>query len=258
MRAPSLPTPQLASLIASAPARARAAARDAALDGPVRRTVADLLHTVRRGIEWYGAIAPGTKAAARFGAFGEGSCIAFPTATLYGVAGIHLGRDTLVGRSCTLTVGYGIGAATPERGLVVGDRCVLGARTTITAHESITLGDDVWFGQGVFVSDASHGYLDPEVPIGLQLGAHEPVSIGAGSWIGHHAIVLPGARIGRNVVVAAGSVVRGEVPDHRVVAGVPARVVRHLEPGVGWVGREAGDVRAVRDNEAVVSYLTTG
>jgi serine acetyltransferase len=45
--------------------------------------------------------------------------------------------------------------------------------------------------------------------------------------------VLPGARIGRNVVIAAGSVVRGDVPDRCVVAGVPAKVVRTYAAG-GW------------------------
>jgi hypothetical protein len=46
--------------------------------------------------------------------------------------------------------------------------------------------------------------------------------------------VLPGACIGRNVVIAAGSVVRGTVPDQCVAAGVPARVVRVYAPGDGW------------------------
>jgi acetyltransferase-like isoleucine patch superfamily enzyme len=46
--------------------------------------------------------------------------------------------------------------------------------------------------------------------------------------------VLPGARIGRNVVIAAGSVVRGEVPDRCVVAGVPAKVVRAYTEA-GWL-----------------------
>jgi len=39
-------------------------------------------------------------------------------------------------------------------------------------------------------------------------------------------------------------VVRGEVEDHAVVAGNPARVVRRLEPGLGWVGT-GGDVRPI-------------
>ena len=42
------------------------------------------------------------------------------------------------------------------------------------------------------------------------------------------------------MVVAAGSVVRGAVPDRCVVAGVPARVVRSYVPGDGWSGRLAG------------------
>src|SRR5438094_2950737 len=58
--------------------------------------------------------------------------------------------------------------------------------------------------------------------------------IGSGSWLGAGAVVLPGACIGRNVVIAAGSVVRGTVPDRCVVAGVPARVVRSYVPGDGW------------------------
>ena len=45
---------------------------------------------------------------------------------------------------------------------------------------------------------------------------------------------MPGARIGRNVVVAAGAVVRGEVPDHSVVAGAPAKVVRRWSEEEGW------------------------
>ena len=44
--------------------------------------------------------------------------------------------------------------------------------------------------------------------------------------------------------MAAGSVVRGEVADHTVVGGAPAKLIRRYEPGVGWVGAR-GDVRPV-------------
>src|SRR3712207_9214092 len=67
--------------------------------------------------------------------------------------------------------------------------------------------------------------------IGKQLGTHQPVRVGRGSWLGHGAVILPGATIGRQCVVAAGSVVRGDVPDHSVVAGVPAKVIRTLTDG---------------------------
>jgi len=61
------------------------------------------------------------------------------------------------------------------------------------------------------------------------------VRIGSGSWLGANAVILPGAQIGEHVVVAAGAVVRGEVPDRCVVAGVPARVVRRWVEGRGWL-----------------------
>lgn len=193
-----------------------------------------------------GAIAPGTAAAERFGSFGEGSVIAFPTATLYGEAQIHIGTGTMVSTWCTLAAGYSPTQTTvPPRALVIGDRSVIGMRSGIVAHESVVIGDDVWFGQEVYVTDANHGYQDPETPIGRQLGAHEPVRIGSGTWIGHGAVILPGTNLGRNVVVAAGSVVRGDIADHSVIGGVPARVIRRYVPGVGWERPDGGgDVKA--------------
>lgn len=201
------------------------------------------LHRAWDVVQRIGDVVPGTRLGDEFGTPAPGSAIGFPAATLMNVGSIHVGRDTLVGRHCTLSVGYGPGdPGAPARGLVIGERCVVGARCSLTAHTSIVLEDDVWLGQDVFVSDASHGYQQPDVPIGRQLGPHQPVRIGAGSWIGHGAIILPGTTIGRNVVVAAGSVVRGTVDDHAVVGGTPARVLRRYEPGLGWVSG-SGDLR---------------
>ncbi|MEO6988472.1 MAG: DapH/DapD/GlmU-related protein, partial [Aquihabitans sp.] len=120
-----------------------------------------------------GAIAPGTAAAEEFGSFGEGSVVAFPTATIYGQRSIHIGTNTMVSTWITLAAGYGPDQSTlAPRALVIGDRCVIGMRSGIVAHESIELGDDVWFGQDIYVTDGNHGYQDPHTPIGRQLGAH--------------------------------------------------------------------------------------
>ncbi|WP_436699593.1 acyltransferase [Nocardioides sp. BYT-33-1] len=206
-----------------------------ALRRPLRRLLNRSVHSAWRWAEHMGDVAPGTALADEFGTFGPGACLAFPLSAVVNASAIHVGRDTLIGKYATLSVGYGpTQRVLPTRGLVIGERCVLGARVCITAHESIEIDDDVWFGQDVFVSDASHGYEDPDVPIGRQFGAHRPVRVGAGSWIGHGAMILPGTTIGRNVVVAAGSVVRGEVPDHAVVGGVPAKLLRHLDAGGRW------------------------
>ena len=187
---------------------------------------------IHRGWRWMlsnGAVGPGSAAAERFGSFGRGSLLGFPWATLYGERQIHIGEDTLISAWTTLCSGYGPDQTTvPPRALVIGDRCVIGLRCGIVAHESIEIGDDVWFGQEIYVTDANHGFSDLSVPFGRQLGAHEPVRIGDGTWIGHGAVILPGTTIGRSVVVAAGAVVRGDVPDCCVVGGVPAKVIRHL------------------------------
>lgn len=222
-----------------------------------RRILNRLVHATQRWVARAGAIQPGTDIAQSFGTFGAGSYISYPMATMYGASSIHLGEDTLVGRNCSLLVGYAPDDPDiPARGIVIGDRCVVGAGSTFTAHSSITLGDDVWLGQNVFISDASHGYQDPDTPIGLQLGRHQPVAVGSGTWIGHGAIILPGATIGRQVVVGAGSVVRGVVPDHSVVAGVPAQIVRRLDPDVGWVATSNGaDVRPAWTASEIAAML---
>jgi acetyltransferase-like isoleucine patch superfamily enzyme len=194
-----------------------------------RRVLNEWVHRAWKRANSAGAIAPGTNLADRFGAFGSGSLIGFPPSSIYGECYIHIGSDTLFGIGATVTAGYSPDDhRVPDRALVVGDRCVIGTRASIVAHESIVIGDDVWTGQGVYITDANHGFDDLETPIGRQVGTHQPVSIGSGSWLGHGVVVLPGTTIGRNVVVAAGSVVRGQVPDHSVVAGVPAKLIRSL------------------------------
>ena len=193
---------------------------------------------VHRGWAWVratGAVTAGTGTGRRFRRFGPGSTMAFPTGTLFGEPWIEIGADTLVGEQVTLSAGMVPGQDLgPDPVIRIGDRCAIGRGSHVVGHLSIDIGDDVYTGPYVYITDQNHGYSDPAQPIGRQWPHNEPVRIGAGSWLGANAVVLPGARIGRNVVVAAGSVVRGEFPDHCVLAGVPARIVRRHVPGRGW------------------------
>ena len=50
-----------------------------------------------------------------------------------------------------------------------------------------------------------------------------------GVWVGSRVTILPGTVIGMDAIIAAGSVVAGDVPANKLVAGVPARVVRDLD-----------------------------
>ena len=53
--------------------------------------------------------------------------------------------------------------------------------------------------------------------------------IGAFTFVGSGAIILPGTKIGKGCVIGAGSVVRGEIPDHSVVLGNPGKIVGTTE-----------------------------
>ncbi len=194
-----------------------------------------LVHRLWQAAQRAGAITADTPAGREFAAFGPGSVIGFPAAALYNQRWIEIGAGTLVAPQVSLSAGMLPGQDLGERPVLrIGDRCVIGRGSHIVAHYSIVIGDDVFTGPYVYITDQNHGYTDPDVPIGRQWPGNEAVSIGPGSWLGAGVVVLPGACIGRNVVVAAGSVVRGQVPDHCVIAGVPAKVVREYVAGHGW------------------------
>jgi acetyltransferase-like isoleucine patch superfamily enzyme len=89
----------------------------------------------------------------------------------------------------------------------------------------IDIGDDVMIGPNVQLISSGHP-LDPETRRRSITVA--PVRIGRGVWIAAGATVLQGVTVGDDAVVGAGAVVTKDVPPRTLVAGVPARVVRHL------------------------------
>ena len=119
----------------------------------------------------------------------------------------------------------------------IGDRTMIGRGSHVVGHFSIDIGDDIQTGPYVYITDQNHVYEDPDMPIGLQWPKEASVSVGSGTWLGTGVVVLPGAQIGRNVVVGAGSVVIGELPDHCVAVGSPARVVKRYVDGRGLGAR---------------------
>jgi acetyltransferase-like isoleucine patch superfamily enzyme len=108
------------------------------------------------------------------------------------------------------------------RGSQVGDYC------HITCSKRVEIGEDVLMGQRVFISDSNHVYRDIAAPILAQGLTARPVLIGAGTWLGNHAVVV-GCSIGRNCVIGANAVVTRDVPDYCVVAGAPARVIKRYD-----------------------------
>jgi acetyltransferase-like isoleucine patch superfamily enzyme len=203
--------------------------------GLVRRLLGDVMQA---GWSWavdVGTIRPGHRRAQRFARFGQRSAICFPVGGLFGESSIELGDGCIIGPNATLSAGVSPEQVLNGPVITIGDRCVIGKGSGIVGHQRIEIGDDVWTGHSVYVTDANHGYTDPVEPVGRQFAAPRPVRVGAGSWLGHGALVLGGASIGEHVVVGAGAVVIGDLPDYSVAVGNPARVIRRYLDGEGWV-----------------------
>ena len=204
------------------------------------RWLNSLVHAGWRWVTRHGATGPGDRLAAGFGAFGPGSCLAFPPGAIFGEEWIHIGRDTLVGPYVSISAGMVPGQTMVTDPVVtIGDRCMIGRGSHIVGHFEVHIGDDVHTGPYVYITDQNHGYESPDEVVHAQWPSDVPVRIGAGSWLGTGVVVLPGTELGRNVVVGAGAVVRGTFPDFCVIAGVPARIVRRYLPGSGWVSGAA-------------------
>jgi len=89
----------------------------------------------------------------------------------------------------------------------------------------ITIEDDVLIGPKVSIITEGH----PANPAKRKSLIVKQIVIKRNVWIGAGAIILPGVTVGENAVVAAGAVVNKDVPANTVVAGVPAKVIQHME-----------------------------
>ena len=123
----------------------------------------------------HGATGPGDRLARRFGTFGEGSCLTFPQGAVFGERWIHIGRDTLVGPDVSLSAGMVPGQQMVTDPVVrIGDRCMIGRGSHIVGHFEIEIGDDVYTGPYVYVTDQNHGYEDPDEVVARPVAQRRP------------------------------------------------------------------------------------
>ena len=114
--------------------------------------------------------------------------------------------------------------------LVIGDYSFLNDGVNICSTQSVRIGHHTKLGDMTYVFDTDFHEISPEKPI-KQL----PVSIGDNVWIGANSMIMPGSVIGDHSVIAAGSIVTGEIPPRSLAAGTPARVIKALNIPDGWI-----------------------
>ncbi len=133
-------------------------------------------------------------------------------------------------------------------GATVGANVRISSSATILGNGTLTIGDDVWIGSRDFVSAVAPATLEIQAHcdlapgVTLLTGSHRvdprgehiggegyaaSVTVGAGSWLGANATILPGVELPPKTLVAAGAVVTKSPPASedavgRLLAGVPA------------------------------------
>lgn len=118
----------------------------------------------------------------------------------------------------------------------IGDNCILGRNVNLNAGNchGMFIGNDVSIAEGTYVRTANHNISDLNTPIKYQghtaaeLSYNETIFsiiIEDDVWVGAHAIILSGSKIGKGSVISAGAVVSNEIPPYSIVAGNPARVI---------------------------------
>lgn len=113
--------------------------------------------------------------------------------------------------------------------LTVGRHAIIARDVHIDFTGEVVLGNDVTLSAGAEIYSHSHPIKAGFTSEQKETTLHR-VEIKDGTWVGAHAIILPGVRsIGPNAVIGAGAVVTKDVPPNTVVAGNPARVVRELD-----------------------------
>jgi acetyltransferase-like isoleucine patch superfamily enzyme len=114
-----------------------------------------------------------------------------------------------------------------EPRIEIGRENQIGRFAFMSCTSSITLEENVLLSERVFIGDNNHGFSHPHVPIMQQPNKRgRPIVIGKGTWIGVGAAILTGTTIGRNCVVGANSVCRGDTyPSHSVIGPDAAKVL---------------------------------
>lgn len=104
--------------------------------------------------------------------------------------------------------------------LNIGSNSLIGHGALLDARKGLTIGENVNLSNEVMIWSLHHDYNHPDFG---EIGA--PVVIEDYVWLCSRCIILPGVRVGKGAVVAAGAVVHKNVAPYTVVGGVPARVI---------------------------------
>jgi acetyltransferase-like isoleucine patch superfamily enzyme len=135
--------------------------------------------------------------------------------------GISIGDDVFVGRNTLIYCQNG--------DIEIGSNTNIGSNCQIFSSGHVSIGNDVLMAAYAYVIGGGHSYEQDDVPIIQQERVSKGIRIEDGVWIGAGVKILDGVSIGRDSILAAGTVVTGDVPAGAIVAGLPGKVIRQRQ-----------------------------
>ena len=117
--------------------------------------------------------------------------------------------------------------------IMIRDNVSIGQNFHCISAGTLVIGKDTLISGNVFVTNIDHDYTKIGVPVMEQQMILKETVIGENCFIGYGAAIQAGTKLGRQCVVGANAVVRGEYPDYTVLAGVPAKIIKRYNPQTG-------------------------
>jgi acetyltransferase-like isoleucine patch superfamily enzyme len=126
--------------------------------------------------------------------------------------GVFLGRNTIL--SCK------------NGNIDLGEEANIGFNVEIFSAAEVRVGARTLVAAYTYLVGGDHLFDRVDIPVLHQGRTARGIDVGDNVWLGAHVVVTDGSRIGRDAVIGAGAVVTGDVPEFHIAAGVPARIVR--------------------------------
>lgn len=142
---------------------------------------------------------------------------------------VQIGRGARLRLGRFAWIGHGTKIRCHEGLVEIGAKTVIGQECTISAYQSVRIGQQCVIADRAMFIDFDHSVADVEQPIRKQGIYMRNVLVGNNVWIGYNAQILRGVTIGDNAIVGANSVVTRDIPANAVATGAPARVIRMRE-----------------------------
>ena len=135
---------------------------------------------------------------------------------------------------CRSSVRYGNGsillqARDPNAVIRIGRNCAFSNNVSIVSMESVEIGDECLIGELVSILDSDFHGIEPDKRRSDAVQS-APVKLENNVWLGSRVIIQKGVTIGANSIITPGAIVTSSIPANSVAGGIPAKVIRGLEP----------------------------